>query len=702
MPKTTDNDPMGQVPAHDGSPPAHDGNHFSCSMSAVLLAEVSELAGEEAIPELLRVAGSRRTTDYLCDISNWISYDEAISLWRAGLQITHNPQLPTLTGQRAARRLSSSPVAALLRSLGSPENIYRQITTTASKFSTVSRLDAVEAGPGFALLTSTPADGFPRAAEHCAWTIGMLSTTTILFGLPPAHVEHDCCAALGAPECTYRITWRADLASDFAESEDQLGALRQQLDGMQERLHSMFATASDLIAADDVTDVLARITDRAALEVRAPRYLLAVQLEEGGELQIHHRGFSETEAAERAESLLRKHPVDHPDSCLVVPVRSKRRDYGRLLAASDGDERFFPQERELLEVYARYAATALDGAAALREANRRYHQSSALLGLARALATAGTSNEVARRLASAVPLVVDCDRVSVWLWEPARGEIVRRAITTRDAEDPMAEGEWSRVPDPGGAIEQLLNNPAQDPLFFDSDTELREELEAAGEAAVILVPLSTEDTLLGVLGVSVLDRPERVAPSPDLLDRLSGVAAQGATALQNGRLVDQITHQALHDQLTGLANRLQFADQLRKAVNRARQRDELVTMFYLDLDGFKPVNDEFGHEVGDKLLTEFGQRLTRCVRASDLVARLGGDEFAVLITTQTSDEGADALAERLADTFVEPFLIEGHRLRVRASIGRAVFPADADGADALLRRADASMFEAKRTALGSR
>ena len=705
MPVMTDNGPMGQVPAHNGSPPTNSGNHFSCSMSAVLLAEVTELVGKEAIPDLLRNAGSRRTAEYLCDISNWISYDEAISLWRAGMRVTHNPQLPTLTGRRAARRLSSSPVAALLRSLGSPENIYRQITTTASKFSTVSRLDAVEAGPGFAVLTSTPTDGFPRAVEHCAWTVGMLSTTTILFGMPPAHVEHDCCAALGAPECTYRITWRADLASEFAESGDQLASLRQQLEGMQERLHSMFATASDLIAADEVTDVLARITDRAALEVRAPRYLLAVRLEEGRELQIHHRGFSEAEVAEHAESILQRHPVDHPDSWLVVPVRSKRRDYGRLLAASDGDERFFPQERELLEVYARYAATALDGAAALMEANRRYHQSSALLELARALATAGTSNEVAQRLADAVPLVVDCDRVSVWLWEPARGEIVRRAITTRNAEDPVAEGEWSRVPDPGGPIEQLLNDPSHDPLFIDSQTAdvgLREELAAAGEAAVILVPLSTEDTLLGVLGVSVLDRPERVAPTADLLDRLSGVAAQGATALQNGRLVDQITHQALHDQLTGLANRLQFADQLRKAVNRARQRDELVTMFYIDLDGFKPVNDEFGHDVGDKLLHEVGQRLTGCVRASDLVARLGGDEFAVLITTQTSREDSDALAERLADTFLDPFLIDGHRLRVRASIGRAVFPADADTADGLLRRADASMFEAKRSALGSR
>jgi diguanylate cyclase (GGDEF)-like protein len=696
---------MGQIDGRNDLSAAAGGNHFSCSMSAVLLAEVCELAGEESLPPLLRLAESKRSIEYLRDISNWISYDEAVALWRAGMKITHNPQLPLLTGQRAARRLSASPVAALLRSLGSPENVYRQITTTASKFSTVSRLDAVDTGTGFAVLAATPLDGFARSTEHCWWTIGLLSTTTILFGLPPAHVEHDSCAALGADSCTYRITWRADREEEIADSDDLLAALRQQLAGMQERVHSMFATASDLIASDDVVDVVGRITDRAAMEVRAPRYLLAVRLAEGEELHVHHRGFAEDEVAQRAEEILRRHPADHPKSWLVVPVRSDRRDYGRLLAAFDAEQQFFPQERELLEVYARYAATALDGAAALMEANRRYDQSSALLGLARALARAGTSDEVAHRLADAVPLVVDSDRVSVWLWEPARGEIVRHAITTRDADDPVASGEWSRAPEPGGALEQLLNDPSHDPLFIDAesgDLGLREELRQAGEAAAILVPLSTEDTLLGVLVASVLDRPERLSLNADLLDRLSGVAAQATTALQNGRLVDQITHQALHDQLTGLANRLQFADRLRKAVNRARQREERVTMYYIDLDGFKPVNDDYGHDVGDQLLTEMGQRLTGCVRSGDLVARLGGDEFAVLITTQTSPTDSDALAERLADAFLEPFIIDGHELRVRASIGRAVFPADADSADGLLRRADASMFEAKRSALGSR
>jgi diguanylate cyclase (GGDEF)-like protein len=696
---------MGHEPARDESSVTATGNHYSCSMSAVMLAEVAELSGEQAVADVLRVAQSTRAPEYLYDTTNWISYDEAVALWQAAAQVTHNPKLPMLAGQRSAQRLSASPVAALLRSLGSPENVYREVATSASKFSTVARLQAIVAGPGFAEITATPADGFPRARDHCAYTIGMLSTTTVLFGMPPAAVEHDCCAVFGAPECRYRISWSSQGTQASVDSGEQLTALRHQLEGMQERLDSMFATASDLIAADDISHVLARITDRAAVEVRAPRYLLAVRMEPGGELHCHHRGFEERDVAGCAERILEPLPTDHPKSWLVVPVRSDRREYGRLLAAFDADERFFPQERELLEVYARYAATALDGAAALMEANHRYHQSSALLKLARALATAGTSTEVAHRLADAVQLVVDCDRVGVYLWEPARGELVRRAITTRDASDPVAGEEWSWTPRPGDPLERLLNNPHQEPSFIDDgtgDPQLRRELRRTGEAAAMLVPLSTEDTLLGVLVVSVLERAHRLQPSPDLLDRLSGIAAQATTALKNGRLVDEITHQALHDQLTGLGNRLQFAEELRKAVNRARSRGELVTVFYIDVDDFKPVNDEFGHDVGDKLLSALGKRLSSSTRACDTVARLGGDEFAVLIGTQTSQSEADAVAERLADAFADPFMIGGHELRLTASIGRAVFPADASSADGLLRRADASMFAAKRRPIGSR
>jgi diguanylate cyclase (GGDEF)-like protein len=181
-----------------------------------------------------------------------------------------------------------------------------------------------------------------------------------------------------------------------------------------------------------------------------------------------------------------------------------------------------------------------------------------------------------------------------------------------------------------------------------------------------------------------------------LRDRLSGVAAQAITALQNGRLLDEVSHQALHDPLTGLGNRLQFSRRLRAAIERARQNVQPLTLLYLDLDGFKPVNDEFGHDVGDQLLVAVARRLNACTRADDAVARLGGDEFAVLIDSQTAPHDAEKVSDRLATALTEPFVIDGHELHLGASIGRAVYPIDADDADGLLRCADAAMFEVKR------
>ena len=152
----------------------------------------------------------------------------------------------------------------------------------------------------------------------------------------------------------------------------------------------------------------------------------------------------------------------------------------------------------------------------------------------------------------------------------------------------------------------------------------------------------------------------------------------------------------MHDQLTGLANRLQFTDQLRTAIERGRRDVHPVTLLYMDLDGFKPVNDEFGHDVGDQLLVAVAKRLESCTRSDDTVARLGGDEFAVLIGSSTAAGDAEEVSDRVARALTDPFTIEGHRLSLGASIGRAVFPIDADDADGLLRAADAAMFDVKR------
>jgi diguanylate cyclase (GGDEF)-like protein len=653
------------------------GNHFSCSLTAVLLARVHAYGGPRAVADLLREAKSPRTPEYLLDLTNWISYDEAVALWAAGARVTRHPGFARAVGEDAARRLNGSPVAALFRSLGSPEEVYRQLATGSTKFSVATTLEAVDVGPGYAEIVATAVDGFPRSADHCAWTCGLLTQPTVLFGLPPATVEHEECEALGAACCRYRVVWDVEGASATAQPDEQVRALQLRLDAMAERLDSMFATAADLIGADDVADVLARITDRAAVEVRAPRHLLAVRTRPGRELHIHAKGFAAGEVAATAERILADGTAV-PASWLVVPVRSNRRDYGRLLAMYEGDHSFFAQERELLEVYARYAASALDNAAALMEA-RELHE------LARALAAAGTSGEVAGRLVDAVPIVVDCDRVGVYLWDEARGEIVRRALNGGD------DGEWSVAPTPGGPLERLLNDPSPEPLFVD-DVEgnpvLRALLANIGAVASIVVPITAPDAFLGLLIVSVMSGPERLQPAPELLDRLSGVAAHATTALQNGRLLDRITHQALHDELTGLANRAQFMAALREVIVRERA----ATLLYLDLDNFKPVNDELGHEMGDRLLMAVADRLNGCTRAVDTVARLGGDEFAVLL----ADEDTGGVAARLAAAFDDPFAIDGHELAIGASIGRAEFPRDGNVAEDLLRVADAAMFAAKR------
>ena len=119
-------------------------------------------------------------------------------------------------------------------------------------------------------------------------------------------------------------------------------------------------------------------------------------------------------------------------------------------------------------------------------------------------------------------------------------------------------------------------------------------------------------------------------------------------------------------------------------------------MFYIDLDNFKPVNDAYGHEIGDRLLAAVGRRLKASTRTTDVVARLGGDEFAVLVCAPASHADPESLLRRLDAAFEDPFMLDGHALRLTASIGRAMFPDDAETADALLRHADASMFEAKR------
>jgi len=159
---------------------------------------------------------------------------------------------------------------------------------------------------------------------------------------------------------------------------------------------------------------------------------------------------------------------------------------------------------------------------------------------------------------------------------------------------------------------------------------------------------------------------------------------------------ERIRHLAFHDRLTGLANRMKLEDELRAALAAADRHDDLVGVIFLDLDDFKPINDELGHAVGDFVLKEVADRMRCCVREIDTVARLGGDEFLALVTRVAAREDLAVVARKLEEAIEQPIALEGHPpVRVTASAGLAIYD-HGEAAEDLMNRADHAMYRAKQ------
>jgi diguanylate cyclase (GGDEF)-like protein len=158
---------------------------------------------------------------------------------------------------------------------------------------------------------------------------------------------------------------------------------------------------------------------------------------------------------------------------------------------------------------------------------------------------------------------------------------------------------------------------------------------------------------------------------------------------------ERIRHRARHDGLTSLLNREAFGELLASNVMKSTTDGRGFAVHYLDLDRFKPVNDQLGHAAGDQVLAAVAQRMREVARDHDAVARLGGDEFAILQLYVDEDEQAEGLAHRLVDAMKTPIHIDGHEIELGLSVGIAIFPGHGVTADSLLRHADAALYRAK-------
>ncbi|OPZ83765.1 MAG: putative diguanylate cyclase YegE [bacterium ADurb.Bin429] len=157
----------------------------------------------------------------------------------------------------------------------------------------------------------------------------------------------------------------------------------------------------------------------------------------------------------------------------------------------------------------------------------------------------------------------------------------------------------------------------------------------------------------------------------------------------------RLYYQATRDTLTGLLNRAHFFEHLSHALSAAQRKRQPVAVMFLDLDGFKPVNDTYGHDAGDRVLQAVAHRLRESLRDSDAIARLGGDEFVLLLTDYEDGREPGEIARRLLDTVARPIEARGHRCQVTASIGISRFPEDGPDAKTLVKAADTAMYRAK-------
>jgi diguanylate cyclase (GGDEF)-like protein len=652
--------------------------HFAGVTTHYLLAYLRSRLSPEAVEDVLSRAGEHRSVEELTDDTSWSSYAQMRRLLEEGAR--------AVGGAPALRHVGTAPLVTMpdftsvLQSLGSPASLFGELSELARHFSPILSMSTREVSSTEWICELRFEEGFEPFTEYCDFTCGMLGVVPHVFGLGFGEAREEACMTQGAPACSFRIRWDDRDLQRIAEHYQ----LRTEV--LEARLEGLQAVVADLVSGDELEVVLQRIVASAARAVSAPAYVLALEALPAAAKRVYAHGLADANAAPIADVLLNANGDDEATR-ITVDVASPRRGYGRLAAIHRRGGRFLPQEKSILQAYARLAAAALDSATALEESRRQEMTARSLLALSISLSELMTVDEVAARCVRAVPAVVDCDRAAVFLVDEVTGNA---RVVAHMGYPPEAESRLRAVSTP-------VRNPADDAVASaglpQSSATVRDLASAVGSVGAIVVPIVSNAERIGWLSASVTEDADRLENDPEALERLRGLAALAGTAVRNAGLVEQIRHQALHDALTGLPNRALVLDRVEQMVSRARRRFGVPSVLFIDLDGFKEINDTLGHTAGDQLLRAVAARLEAVLRHSETIGRLGGDEFVVLTEGDTNGPAPELVAERLLDVLREPFEIAGLSVKVTASIGIAVGDRSAPGE--LLRDADIALYRAK-------
>jgi diguanylate cyclase (GGDEF)-like protein len=667
---------------------AHGTKETPGSTTRMIIDHVRQRAGDESVTAVLARAGLEHRLDDLLDETRWASYDDKIALFESA---AHELDSSAVAFDVGASILDGSirELVPVLRALGGPSQALRAVIDAGDTFSPSATLELVELTDHHALLTYRLRDGLDPNPHDCQFTMGVLTQIGPVFDLPAADVEQLACRCDGADACVLRVSWAA------APRPRRLGRRerRERIRGLTARFWELDSYTPDLVADGDPSEALTAIEARAAEAIGAAGHVLILTDPDGTGARVSQHGLVGGVAA-LVDDVFQGLIADDDPRRIVVPVESERRRYGHLVFLFGDDHEHMPEERSILAAHARRVAVALDAAHAIRDARVREETASVLLHLSRQLSEVASVAEITSRLVEALPLVTGAHQASVMLWDDDANAL--RVCASVGVPEPLKHEVDTLVIPIEDAMRDAPASVADRPTFIpraDARGFIADLMDRHSESFVVLVPILLRGQFRGVIACGWRDS-SNIGPTDVLEERVSGIADQTATALENAVLLDQVRHQALHDALTGLPNQTLFADRVTAEIVRARRNGTRLGVSVLDLDRFKTVNDSLGHSAGDHLLVQVTERLRHAVRAPDTIARMGGDEFTLLLP-DLGDGGEAIVAERILDAFVQPFEVEGHRLRISPSIGIAAYPDDGDGFDQLLRCADVAMYRAK-------
>jgi diguanylate cyclase (GGDEF)-like protein len=383
------------------------------------------------------------------------------------------------------------------------------------------------------------------------------------------------------------------------------------------------------------------------------------------------------------------------ESMLLAPLRSEGRVIGVVVLSRLGLVRFSDDELRLLGVLADQAAVAIENARLLAERDRHVAELAALLDISRAGGGASDEQEVAAVLADKLRRAAHMDACVLSRWDEERGSLHTVGASGQSDRD-------TQLMEMHRSLRQVLINDA--PRLLDASQEDLDPPELArlqqqGAGACLLLPLSTAGRVVGVVELfsELGGRHFREAD----ISLLRTMANQVAAALENASLMRQLRDAAETDLITGVYSHRHLQDRIRQEVARAARTHSPLSVLMVDLNDFKLVNDQFGHQSGDRVLRAIAGALRAAVRTSDVVARYGGDEFVVLMPDTDAAE-AEQVAQRAAAAVADLAhpMAERSEIHVSCSVGLAIHPMDGRTGKQLLRAADAAMYKHKRARSG--